>query len=119
MVLETTADNHDIQRSLPTKIIGSSGKRIYTNVWVKMIRSGREKTAWHKMQKTCLGRRPFIPDIIMACQKTVARDRGVCRLTCRLLIKVLVFVSQEQKFIPEPIEINHASSMCFLPERKK
>lgn len=71
------------------------------------------------MHKTCLSRRPFIPDIIMVCQKTVARDRGLCRLTCRLLIKVLVFVSQEQKFIQEPIEINHASSMCFLPERKK
>lgn len=116
---ETTTDNHDIQRSLPTKILGSSRNDVFTNVRVKMIRSGREKTAWHKMHKTCLSRRPFIPDIIMVCQKTVARDRGLCRLTCRLLIKVLVFVSQEQKFIQEPIEINHASSMCFLPERKK
>ena len=43
MVLETTADNHDIQRSLPTKILGSSGKEVFTNVWVKMIRSGRKK----------------------------------------------------------------------------
>lgn len=58
--------------------------------------------------------------------KTGAKDRGLCRLTYRLLIKVLVFVSQEQKFIQEPIEIiqepieiNHASSICFLPEKKK
>ena len=77
------------------------------------------------MHKACLSRRPFIPDIIMVCQKTGAKDRGLCRLTYRLLIKVLVFVSQEQKFIQEPIEIiqepieiNHASSICFLPEKK-
>lgn len=98
-ILKTTADSHDTQWSLHTKIPGNSGKEVFT-----------------ARIKTCLSRRPFTPDIIMKPTKTDKRSWFVQidMHTAHQGSNLFQSNKQEhQKFLQEPIEINHASFTLF------